>query len=144
MGEWIERFSLQGRTALITGASKGIGFEICRVFADAGADVVATARDKEGLQKVAAAVAEYGRQCHTYSCELADPQAITTLCDQVRNDVGHIDILVNNAGIARVAPAQELSLDDWDTTMAVNLRAPFFAGSAICTCNARAPVGKNY
>lgn len=125
MGEWIERFSLQGRTALITGASKGIGFEICRVFADAGADVVATARDKEGLQKVAAAVAEYGRQCHTYSCELADPQAITTLCDQVRNDVGHIDILVNNAGIARVAPAQELSLDDWDTTMAVNLRAPF-------------------
>lgn len=125
MAEWIERFSLRGRTALITGASKGIGFEICRVFADAGANVVATARDENGLRKVASAVENYGQQCHTYSCELADPQAITALCNQVREDVDHIDILVNNAGIARVAPAQELTLDDWDATMSVNLRAPF-------------------
>ncbi len=125
MQEWVKRFSLAGRTALVTGASKGIGFEICRVFADAGADVVATARDSEGLQQVAAAVEAHGTTCHTYSCELADPQAISALCDQVRNEVGHIDILVNNAGIARVAPAQDLTIDDWDLTMAVNLRAPF-------------------
>lgn len=125
MGEWIERFSLQGRTALITGASKGIGFEICRVFADAGADIVATARDEEGLRKVASSVQDYGRRCHTYICDLADPQAIANLGSEVRDEVGHIDILVNNAGTARVAPAQDLTLEDWDITMAVNLRAPF-------------------
>lgn len=125
MSDWIERFSLRGRTALITGASKGIGFEICRVFADAGADIVATARDEAGLRQVATEVEKHGRQCHTYSCELADPEAISTLCNQVRDEVGHIDILVNNAGIARVAPAQDVTLDDWDSIMAVNLRAPF-------------------
>ena len=125
MSDWIERFSLQGRTALVTGASKGIGFEICRVFADAGADIVATARDQSGLQSVVEAVQERGRKCQTFQCELGDPEAIESLCSDVLANVSQVDILVNNAGVARVAPAAELSLQDWDDTMAVNVRAPF-------------------
>ncbi len=72
MADWIKRFSLEGRKAMVTGASKGIGAEIARVFADAGADIVAVARDEAGLAETAAAVRAQGRRCLTISAELAD------------------------------------------------------------------------
>lgn len=124
MADWIKRFSLEGRTALVTGASKGIGARICRVFADAGADIVAVGRDKAGLADVCESVQAIGRQCQPHVCELSDAHNIETLCEQVRAH-GKIDILVNNAGVALIAPALDASLDDWDLTMAVNVRAPF-------------------
>ena len=124
MPDWTDRFSLAGRTALVTGASKGIGAEICTVFADAGADIVAVARDPAGLDKVARSVAEKGRSCVTEVCDLADAGAIDALCDKV-NAAGKVDILVNNAGIALIGSALDYSLADWDRTMHVNLRAPF-------------------
>lgn len=124
MPDWIQRFSLQGRTALVTGASRGIGLEICRVFADAGADIIATARDEKGLQAAADAVRQTGRYCHILRCDLTDPAAIANMA-QAALDIGTIDILVNNAGVARVAPAATLDLAAWDETMAVNVRAPF-------------------
>jgi NAD(P)-dependent dehydrogenase (short-subunit alcohol dehydrogenase family) len=124
MADWIDRFSLQGRTALVTGASRGIGAKICNVFADAGADIVAVGRDEDGLQKVSDSVKALERNCHTHVCELSDPSAIDKLCDQVLTDTS-IDILVNNAGVALISPALEASLSDWDMTMAVNVRAAF-------------------
>ncbi|MFK8080070.1 MAG: SDR family NAD(P)-dependent oxidoreductase [Granulosicoccus sp.] len=124
MSRWIDRFSLTGKTALVTGASRGIGAEICRVFADAGADIVAVARDQQELEKVASQVVEYGRQCRIYPCDLSDPMAISDLCSAVLKE-SRIDILVNNAGVALVDPALDATLADWDTTMAVNVRAPF-------------------
>ena len=120
-----ERFSLAGRTALVTGASRGIGAEICTVFAEAGADIVAVARDTDALGEVADAVRSRGQRCTVLPCDLLDPAAIETLAGAARQQVGHIDILVNNAGVARVAPALELSLQDWDDTFAVNVRAAF-------------------
>lgn len=124
MADWISRFSLQGRTALVTGASKGIGASIARVFADAGADIVAVGRDQAGLAAVADEVMAKGRNCQTHVCELADVQAVQSLCDEVL-DKTSVDILVNNAGVALIDPALQASVDDWDTTMAVNVRAPF-------------------
>ena len=124
MARWIERFSLEGRTALVTGASRGIGFEICEGFADAGADIVATARDAAGLEAVADAVRARGRSCRVHACDLADPDAVDALAPEVLRHA-NVDILVNNAGVALVGPALELSLADWDRTMAVNVRAPF-------------------
>lgn len=124
MADWIKRFSLEGRTALVTGASRGIGFELCEVFADAGADIVAVARDADGLAKVSEAVQSKGQQCSTFICDLASPDDIETMCDTLLREKT-IDILVNNAGIAKVEPALELSLCDWDETMSVNVRAPF-------------------
>lgn len=124
MADWTNRFSLEGRTALVTGASKGIGFEICSVFADAGADIIASGRDTDGLEKIAGVVRQKGRNCDTVVCELSDMQSISDMADTVL-EKHKVDILVNNAGIALVAPAATLGLDLWDQTMAVNVRAPF-------------------
>lgn len=124
MSSWINRFSLNGRTALVTGASRGIGAAICRVFADAGADIVAVARDEDELEKVAADVQALGRQCHVHVCDLMQSESIALMCKKVLKEQ-EVDILVNNAGVALVAPALEATLEDWDTTMAINVRAPF-------------------
>nr|MBX2884820.1 SDR family oxidoreductase [Granulosicoccus sp.] len=110
--------------ALITGASKGIGASIARVFADAGADIVAVGRDQAGLDSIAKDVNSSGRECHSHVCELADVQAVQRLCDDVQAQT-KVDILVNNAGVALVAAALDATVEDWDTTMAVNVRAPF-------------------
>lgn len=127
---WIDRFSLAGKKALVTGASKGIGAEICAVFADAGADIVATARDRAGLAETVKTVEAAGRSCLALECELADAADVCRMASEALA-AGPIDILVNNAGIALVAPALELSVEDWDRTMAVNLRAPFLLAQAL-------------
>lgn len=124
MSGWIDRFSLNGKTALVTGASRGIGAEICRVFADAGAEIVAVARDEQELEKVAVQVQAFGRQCHVHVCDLMQPTSIESMCAAALGET-QIDILVNNAGVALVAPALDATLEDWDTTMAINVRAPF-------------------
>ncbi len=125
MTEWQQRFSIEGRRALVTGASRGIGAEICRVFADAGADIVAVARDREALARVAQDVRGKGRECLTVAADLASQQGPVEAAETALDQAGQVDILVNCAGIARVAPALELSLEAWEETMAVNLRAPF-------------------
>lgn len=129
--EWPSRFSLAGKRALITGASKGIGAEIARVFADAGADIIAVARDGEGLATTAGSVRKKERDCLTISADLSTREGPLEVARQALEEVGTIDILVNSAGVALVAPATELSLDDWDTSMAVNLRAPFILSQAL-------------
>lgn len=128
---WIERFSLAGRKALVTGASKGIGAEICAVFAEAGADIVLVARDAEGLAETAARVRTAGRQALTIPEDLGDPQGPARAAAAALAAWGTIDILVNNAAIAEIAPALDLSLDQWERTMAVNLRAPFLLAQAL-------------
>ena len=130
MGDWTERFSLAGRTALVTGASRGIGAKIAEVFADAGADIVVTARDADALEGVAETVRARGRTCLAESCDLADPEAVDAMAAAVLARTS-VDILVNNAGVAHVAPALELSLEEWDRTMAVNVRAPFQLARAV-------------
>ncbi|MCP4380417.1 MAG: glucose 1-dehydrogenase [Hyphomicrobiales bacterium] len=131
MADWIKRFSLEGRTALITGASKGLGAEICTVFADAGADIVATARDKKGLAEAADAVAAKGRKCLTLECDLADADAVRAMGQAAVEACGTIDILVNNAGTTCLAPATDLAVEDWDFLMAVNARAPFILSQVV-------------
>jgi NAD(P)-dependent dehydrogenase (short-subunit alcohol dehydrogenase family) len=122
---WIERFSLAGKRALVTGASKGIGYEACKVLADAGADIVATGRDRDGLAAISAEVEELGRRCVVVTADLSKPDGPDQAADAALAAFDGIDILVNNAGIALLDPLLSLTGDDWDTTMAVNLRAPF-------------------
>lgn len=131
MSDWQNRFSLQGRRALITGASKGIGAEICAVFADAGADIVAVARDPDGLAAVAQVVRAKGRRCLTIEADMATTTGPGQAAAAALHACGTIDILVNCAGIARLAPALELLLTQWEDSMAVNLRAPFLLAQAL-------------
>lgn len=131
MAEWEKRFSLAGRKALVTGASKGIGFEIARVFADAGADIVAVARDAGGLLAVKREVEARGRRCLVIEADMGTAEGPVAAAREALEAWGTVDILVNNAAIARIAPATELTLADWDETMAVNVRAPFLLAQAL-------------
>jgi NAD(P)-dependent dehydrogenase (short-subunit alcohol dehydrogenase family) len=125
MKEWTKRFSLEGRRALVTGATKGIGFETCKVLADAGADIAAVGRDRAGLHEVAIAIGKSGRKCVEIEADLASSEECVKAARAALKAFGTIDILVNNAGIALLDPLLEAKEADWDMTMAVNLRAPF-------------------
>ena len=125
MADWIKRFSLTGKAALVTGATKGIGLDICKVLADAGADIAAVARDEKGLADVKTAVEGLGRKCVAIAADLATAQGPVEAAEIALKSFGTIDILVNNAGIALIDPLLEAKVEDWDRTMAVNLRAPF-------------------
>lgn len=115
-------FSLEGKTALVTGASRGLGARICHALDQAGARVVLAARDRTRLVEVAAGLQNDPVEI---ALDLTDPEELHELGSRVLAAAGDVDILINNAGIARLRPLAELTLDDWDMTQALNLRAPF-------------------
>jgi 2-deoxy-D-gluconate 3-dehydrogenase len=131
MADWTKRFSLDGKAALVTGATKGIGLETCKVLADAGADIAAIGRDPAGLQDVKAAVEAKGRRCVAIAADMATVDGPVAAAQQALAAFGAVDILVNNAAIALIAPLLEATPADWDATMAVNLRAPFLLAQAL-------------
>ena len=131
MPDWINRFSLAGRTALVTGATKGIGLETCKVLADGGADIAAVGRDQQGLREITAAVEAKGRRCVAIAADMATVEGPARAAKQALAAFGTVDILVNNAAIALIAPLLEATAADWDATMAVNLRAPFLLAQAL-------------
>lgn len=128
---WQDRFSLHGKRALVTGASKGIGAEIALLFAETGADVALVARDRSGLEETAAKVRARGREALIIEAEMATPEGPVAAAQAALTHWGSVDILVNAAGIALLNPALELSLAQWEETMAVNLRAPFLLSQAL-------------
>lgn len=125
MADWTKRFGLEGKVAVVTGATKGIGIETCKVLADAGADIAAVGRDKEGLAEVTAAVKALGRRCEAISADMASVDGPEKAAQQALKAFGTVDILVNNAGIALIDLLVDATVEDWDKTMAVNLRAPW-------------------
>jgi 2-deoxy-D-gluconate 3-dehydrogenase len=131
MAEFVKRFSLIGKNALVTGASKGIGREICRVLADAGADIVAVARDADGLAEVKSKVEHSGRRCLAVEADLESVEDTRSAAVTALKNWGIIDILVNNAGITAIESILEAKVESWDRIMAVNLRAPFLLAQAL-------------
>jgi len=116
---------LSGRTALVTGASRGIGRAIARGLARAGADIVGIGTSIADDAALAAEIRALGVAFQPVACDLSDRDAIAGLIDALDRDGPAIDILVNNAGIIRRAPAAEHDVADWDAVMAVNLDAVF-------------------
>lgn len=131
MEKYLDRFALPGKRAVVTGGSKGIGSDIARVLAEAGADVAIVGRDRAGLAETAALVRGHGRVCHEIVADLGSSDETLRAADEALAAFGTVDILVNNAGIARIEPLLELTLDQWDETQAVNLRAPFLLARAL-------------
>ena len=131
MTEWTRRFSLEGRRALVTGASKGIGFETCRVLADAGADIAAVGRDEAGLAEVKTAVEALGRTCVTITADLATVEGPREAARKALEAFGTIDILVNNAGVTTLKSIIDTPVDDWEWVNNVNLRAPYLLAQAL-------------
>jgi gluconate 5-dehydrogenase len=119
-------FSLTGRVALVTGANSGIGRTIAEAFVAAGARVVLVARRAPELRATRDAILASGGTAEAFPCDLADRGALDRCAEQAAMFFGAPDILVNCAGVNIRKPMLELSADDWDRTMRLNLDAPFF------------------
>jgi 2-deoxy-D-gluconate 3-dehydrogenase len=142
MSEWTRRFSLEGKRILVTGATKGIGFEICRVLAEAGADIAAVGRDAAGLAEVAQAIEAHGRRCVQIAADLATVAGARHAAKAALDAFGTVDVLVNNAGVTTIKPIIDTPVEDWDWVNAVNLRAPFLLAQAIAPGMIRQKSGK--
>lgn len=124
-------FSLSGRNALVTGGSSGIGYAIAKALAKAGARVVLVARRQEQLRDAVDRLRAVGCAAEAISVDLADRAEVGRVADQAGQPFGEIDILVTAAGVNPRPPMDELTESDWDTTMAVNLDAPFLLGQRL-------------
>ncbi|AKI37435.1 TPA: gluconate 5-dehydrogenase [Streptococcus pyogenes] len=124
-------FSLQGKIALITGASYGIGFEIAKAYAQAGATIVFNDIKQELVDRGMAAYRELGIEAHGYVCDVTDEAGIQQMVSQIEDEVGVIDILVNNAGIIRRTPMLEMAAEDFRQVIDIDLNAPFIVSKAV-------------
>ena len=124
-------FRLDGKVALVTGASYGIGFAIAKGFAEAGATIVFNDIKQELVDKGLAAYRELGIDAHGYVCDVTDEDAVGTFVKKVEAEVGIIDILVNNAGIIKRIPMTEMSAAEFRQVIDVDLNAPFIVSKAV-------------
>jgi len=119
-----ELFSLEGRTALVTGASRGIGRAIALELARAGADVAVLARDTAALKELATEIEGLGRRAPVLTCDVNDYDAITDAVSGTLAEFGHLDVAVNNAGgFSHVGPFLEMEPSDWTTILRTNLES---------------------
>ena len=120
-----EMVKLDGKVAIVTGASKGIGKAIASAFAAAGAKVVLAARTRETLEQVAAELRESGAEAVAVPTDVTDVDAVQRLIEQTLDAYQQVDILVNNAGIGHFGPVIDFAPDDWDTVLNSNLKAVY-------------------
>jgi 2-deoxy-D-gluconate 3-dehydrogenase len=118
-------FSVSGKTALVTGASRGLGRAVAVALAEAGADIVCASSSLGGTEDTASEIERHGRKAWRVAADLSNRSAATSLAQEVSDMAGDIDILVNNAGTIRRAPAVEYSLEDWDHVVQTNLNSVF-------------------
>ena len=124
-------FSLEGKVALITGASYGIGFAIATAYAEAGAKIVFNDIKPELVEKGIAAYKELGIDAKGYVCNVCDEDAVNAMVAQIEQEVGVIDILVNNAGIIKRIPMCEMTAAEFRQVIDVDLNAPFIVSKAV-------------
>jgi 3-oxoacyl-[acyl-carrier protein] reductase len=124
--------NLQGKLALVTGSSRGIGRAIAVALARVGADVALNYRTRAADAKdTEMEISGLGRRCAAIQADVSLSSGVDRLVDAVRTELGHIDILVNNAGIARVQSIEEITEQDWDELLMVNLKSCFLATQAV-------------
>ncbi|MEP7338432.1 MAG: SDR family oxidoreductase [Acidobacteriota bacterium] len=116
---------LEGKIALVTGASQGIGLGIAHGLAAEGASLVLTARNAERLNQNAETLVQTGTNVLAIPADVTDEAQVQEVFRQIRERFGRLDLLVNNAGIFDGGPVDELSVETWDRVMATNLRGPF-------------------
>ena len=127
----LDRLRLDGRIALVTGASRGIGEGLALAYAEAGADLALVARSAGDLERVAERVRALGRRALVVPADLADLAAIPSVVERVVAGYGRIDVLANVAGVTRRQPLLDVTPADWDYVVNTNLRAVYFLCQAV-------------
>ncbi|MGM9552500.1 MAG: gluconate 5-dehydrogenase [Clostridia bacterium] len=126
----LEKFSLQGKVALVTGASYGIGFAIASGLAEAGAKIVFNDIKQELVDKGLAAYKEAGIEAKGYVCDVTNEDQVNAMVAKIEEEVGVIDILVNNAGIIKRIPMCDMTAAEFRQVIDVDLNAPFIVAKA--------------
>jgi len=127
----LDDFRLDGKVAVVTGASRGLGRAMALGLAEAGADVAVVATNEELLQSTADEISALGRRALVATADLSQVDDIYAMVEKVKGELGRIDILVNNAGTINRAPAEEYTPEMWDEVMSINIRGAFFCAQAV-------------
>jgi len=130
MSGTLERFRVDGKVALVTGAGSGLGRQFAITLAEAGASVALAARRREKLKETAALIEEAGGKSICIDLDVTDTLSVTSCVREVGSELGVPDILVNNAGIARQAFLTDISEEDWDAVLDTNLKGVFLMAQA--------------
>ncbi len=124
-------FSLEGKVALVTGASYGIGFALATAFAEAGAKIVFNDIKQELVDKGLAAYKEKGIEAYGYVCDVTNEEQVNAMVAQIEKEVGKINILVNNAGIIKRIPMHEMTAAEFRQVIDIDLNGPFIVSKAV-------------
>jgi len=124
-------FNFSDEVAVITGGSRGLGFEIAQAFGAAGATVVITARREQWLNEAERELKEKGMTVYAMTCDVADSSSVEQFVQQVLTTCGKIDILVNNAGLTWGAPAENMPLERWRQVIDANITGTFLMSQAV-------------
>ncbi len=124
-------FDLTGRTALVTGGSRGLGLQIAEALGEAGARILLTSRKAADLEQAAADLQAKGIDTRWVAADASTPEGVQKVVEQALQRLGQVDILVNNAGATWGAPAEDHPLEAWDKVMNLNVRAVFMMSQAV-------------
>ncbi len=129
--DYLKQFSLEGKIALVTGASYGIGFAIASAYAKCGATIVFNDIKQELVDKGLAAYEEAGIKAYGYVCDVTNEEQVDAMIAQIEKEVGVIDILVNNAGIIKRIPMCEMTAAEFRQVIDIDLNGPFIMSKAV-------------
>ncbi|MBP7967140.1 SDR family oxidoreductase [Candidatus Woesebacteria bacterium] len=124
-------FDLTGKVAVITGASSGLGIQFAQALAKQGASVAILARSEDKLRSVKQNLEKKGSVCIAICCDVTNENLVNEAIDAIIKKCGKIDILVNNAGAVNTAPSEQLTMQEWDKVLDVNLRSVFMMSSTV-------------
>src|ERR1700757_3278937 len=126
----LDRFRLDGKVAIVTGASSGLGIAFAEALAEAGADLVLAARRSDRLKQTRALVEERGRRALTVTVDVARPEDAQAAVDAAMTEFGHVDVLVNNAGKGTAVPATRETPDQFREVIDINLNGTYWMAQA--------------
>jgi gluconate 5-dehydrogenase len=126
-----ELFSLAGKTALVTGGSRGLGLQMALALGEQGAKIVVSARKQADLDEAVAFLSQHGISAHAIAADLSQDEQAAKLVDAAIAHLGHIDILINNAGASWGAPAEDHPVEAWDKVMDLNIRSIFVVSQLV-------------
>jgi len=131
MNDFMSKFSLEGKVALVTGAAYGIGFAIAESYAEAGAKIAFNCRSKEHLETALSNYKAKGIDAKGYICDVTNEAQVADMVADIEKELGSVDILVNNAGIIKRIPMTEMSVEDFRQVIDIDLNAAFIVSKAV-------------